>query len=341
VKKTIGYQLVVCACFLLTPSAWATWSVISTGNATGIGNPSCAPVSNNLVVCAVQSGTYSLMVNQFDGTKWSKWTSLAGGINSTPSCTSDGAGNVFCAATAGGSLLVTTFNGTKWSAPTKVKASLYSAPSCAQYQTGHVLCVARNVNGGLAWSLFHGKSWGKFGKLSTSAVSAPSCTTDNNKGVICAIFTTGNNTLVNRFAAGKWNVFLNLGGLAGGEPDCTSLDSNGSVACYAKAWNSGIFVSVFDGGSWANSSWSKYVSLGGSVNDNASCTAQAAGEQVCGAIGVDNAFYADVFNGSQWSNWAKVGGTGVGSPSCAPLGTGQVVCVFTGANNQLTSAVGP
>jgi len=89
--------------------------------------------------------------------------------------------------------------------------------------------------------------------------------------------------------------------------------------------------------------WSGWGEIADLVNDNASCTAQAAGQLVCGVIAYfnDNAFYADVFNGSAWSGWAEIGGTGFGSPSCAPLGTGQVVCVIMGINNRLSSVVGP
>ena len=87
--------------------------------------------------------------------------------------------------------------------------------------------------------------------------------------------------------------------------------------------------------------WNGYVGIGGNVNDNASCTTQAAGQLVCGVIGIDNVFYANVYNGSTWSGWGKIGGTGVGSPSCAALGTGRVVCTVLGIDNKLTSAVGP
>jgi len=87
--------------------------------------------------------------------------------------------------------------------------------------------------------------------------------------------------------------------------------------------------------------WSTYGALGGEVTTNANCTTQAAGQLVCGVIAIDNAFYADVYNGTSWSTWTKIGGTGVGIPACAPLGTGQVVCVIMGIDNKLTSLVGP
>ena len=159
--------------------------------------------------------------------------------------------------------------------------------------------------------------------------------------MICSIFTTGSGTLVNRFSGGAWAGFLSIGGLAGGQPLCSSMNSGGKVVCFAKAYNSGVYGALFNGGSWVIGDWTGYGGIGGGVNDNAGCTTQAAGQLVCGAIVIDNAFYADVYNGSGWLGFAKIGGTGVGSPSCAPLGTGQVVCVVLGIDNKLTSVVGP
>src|ERR1022692_1137461 len=146
-KKLAICLIVLSAYVLMAPAAWAAWgSFISTGTTTGIGNPSCAPISTGNVACAVQSGKYTMMVNQFNGTKWGTWKSLAGGVSSGPSCTSDGKGNVFCAATAtNGNLQVAAYNGTSWGTPVKVKAALYSAPGCAEYASGQVLCVARNA----------------------------------------------------------------------------------------------------------------------------------------------------------------------------------------------------
>jgi hypothetical protein len=345
----IAACLMLSTCLLMAPAASATWgSFISTGSATGIGNPSCASVSTEEVACAVRSGKSAMMVNEFNGTAWGAWKSLTGTVSSDPSCTSDGSGKVLCAATAtNGDLEVTVISGGVWSNPTNVTAALFSAPSCAQYTAGQVLCVARNASGGLAWSHYNGTSWTAFANLTISATSAPSCTTDNNSGVICMVFTTGNATQVNRYAAGTWKGFLNIVGVAAGEPDCTSMNSGGNVACFVQGAQSlGIFGTRFDGGVWTVADWSGYGGgLGGSVSENAGCTSQAAGELVCGVYGVgvpyDSAFFADVYNGSSWSGWTEVGGVGVGSPSCAPLGAGKVVCVIMGINNKLTSVVGP
>jgi hypothetical protein len=345
-KRIVLCLLLLPLCLALSPSAWASWgSFISTGTGTGVGNPSCAHVSTDHVVCAVRSGKAAIMVNEFNGTAWgTAWTSLAGAVSSDPSCTSDGAGKVICAATAtNGNLQWSIFNGATWSVPANVSATLYSAPSCAQYTAGQVLCAARNVSGGLAWSVYNGTNWKAFANLATSAMSAPSCTTDNNNGVLCAIFTTKSATLVNRYVAGAWEGFLNIGGTAASEPDCTSLNSGGKVACFAEGYTSQIYDSLFNGGAWVAGDWDGYSSVPGSwVNTNANCTTQTAGKLVCGVLAAnDSVFYANVYNGSVWSGWAKIGGSGFGIPSCSALGTGQVVCVIMGPNNKLSSVVGP
>jgi hypothetical protein len=346
IMKKVATSLMMSACLLIAPAAWASWgSFVSTGNATGIGNPSCAPVSTGHVACAVRSSKSVIMVNEFNGSTWGAWKSLAGTVSSDPSCTSDGNGKVYCAATAtNGDLQVTVLSGGAWSNPSLVNAALFSAPSCAKYITGQVLCTARNGAGGLVWSLYNGTAWSAFANLTASTVSAPSCTSDDVGGVICAVFTTGFTTLVNRFTGGAWEAFLNIGGIAGGEPDCSFWKATGEVVCFAKSYTSGIYVSIFNGGSWVTGNWSSYSYLGGDVNDNAGCTTQAAGQLVCGAIGIGtfgNALYANVYNGSNWSGWTKIGGVGVGSPACTALDTGQAVCLLMGINNKLTSVVGP
>jgi hypothetical protein len=230
---------------VLAPYAWASWgSFVSTGTATGVGNPSCALVSTGHVVCDVRNETGAIMVNE---TAWGKWANLVGTVSSDPSCTSDGAAKVICAAIAtNGNLEVSIFNGTTWTKPTKVVGALYSAPSCAEIATGQVLCAARSSSGGLAWSVYNGTAWSKFANLATSAVSGPGCA-----------------TLVNRVAGGAWEGFLNLGGITAGTPDCTSMNSGGQVVCFGEAYYSQIFATRFDGGSWAVGDWSTYGSLGG------------------------------------------------------------------------------
>jgi len=204
-----------------------------------------------------------------------------------------------------------------------------------------VLCVARNSSGGLAWTLFSGGSWSAFANLGAPTVSAPNCANDDNNGVICSVYTISNVTLVNRFTAGAWLGFLNLAGTAGGEPNCAPLNTGGKVACFAKAYNSGIFGTLYNGGAWVVGQWDPYSGLGGTVDENASCTSHLTGQLICGAMSTDSSFYANTYNGASWSGWSRIGGSGYRSPACAPLGGGKVVCMVLGVSNKLTSVVGP
>jgi hypothetical protein len=106
---------------------------------------------------------------------------------------------------------------------------------------------------------------------------------------------------------------------AGGEPDCTSLDSVAGLSALPRSTTGGIFVSVFNGLTWALGSRTVYQGLGGGVNDNASGTAQNAGELVCGTTGYDNVFHANVYT-VVWSGWIKVGGSGFRFARLRPLG---------------------
>jgi len=126
-------QLILCSiCLALVPAARASWgSPVSTGANTGVGNPSCAFASTNLVACAVRTNKAAIMVNDFNGTKWAGWKTLAMSVTSDPSCTSNGAGAVICAATATtGGMPVSIFNGTAWSAPTTVAGALLRPKLC-------------------------------------------------------------------------------------------------------------------------------------------------------------------------------------------------------------------
>jgi hypothetical protein len=204
-----------------------------------------------------------------------------------------------------------------------------------------VLCAARNSTGGLAWSVYNGTFWSKFANLATSAVSAPGCATDNAGGVICAVFTTGDATLVNRFAGGGlgWIPQARWHRCRRARLHIDELERT------SRLLRRGLLLPNFwHPFRWRNLGtgyWTTYASLGGEVTNNAKCTTHAAGQLVCGVIAIDNAFYADVYNGTSWSTWTKTGGTGVGIPACAALGSGQAVCVVMGVNNKLTSVVGP
>ena len=115
------------------------------------------------------------------------------------------------------------------------------------------------------------------------------------------------------------------------------------MICFGKGYDSKVYATGFNGGTWANSSWGGYNNMGGTVLGNVSCTSQAADELLCGVYGADNNFYAGTWKSTSWPGWSEVATANValGSPACAPLGTGHVSCAIRDASNKFVSYIGP
>jgi len=342
------HWLVLVACLLPVHSAWASWSgFVSMGTTVVIGDPSCTLLTDGKAICAARGLNQTLLVNEFNGSKWSGWTSIAGVITSNPSCTGDGLGNVFCGAVSTTSALaVAKFNGTAWSALVPVGGQLTSTPSCTSFAAGKVVCVARSITGGLTATVFNGASWGAFSNLAAKTTSAPSCTSNGAGDAICAVLgITGTeyNTLVTRFNGSSWNAFLNILGIATSDPDCIDDEKGGEVSCFARGTTTSLYGNTFDGRSWSTTSWVGWEDLGGYVS-KPSCAPVSSFNLVCAVIGIadpTNALYVDQFNGAVWSPLERLGSTGIGTPSCTTLGNGKVLCSIVGVNNEALSVTGP
>jgi hypothetical protein len=339
------HWLVLAACLLPCHSARASWSgFVSMGPTITIGDPSCTLLAAGKVICAARGLQQTMLVNQFSGSTWNGWKSIAGVITSNTSCTDDGSGNVFCGARSTTSaLVVAKFNGTAWSALTTVGGQLTSAPSCTSFAAGKVVCVARSVTGGLTATVFNGASWGAFSSLAASTTSAPSCASDSAGHAVCAVLTIGANVLATRFNGSSWSAFLNLRGEATSELSCMDLQKSGEVSCFVRGPNTGLWINTFKGGSWSTTSWTGWGSLGGQIS-KPSCAPVSSDNLVCGIIGndqADSALWVIQFNGTAWGPWTKLAKSGIGAPSCATLGTGKVLCSIVQVNNGATSVTGP
>lgn len=63
-SRLLNLIMLCVVCLGMIPVASASWGAfVSTGTATGIGNPSCALVTTGHVVCAVRTGKAAIMVN--------------------------------------------------------------------------------------------------------------------------------------------------------------------------------------------------------------------------------------------------------------------------------------
>ena len=344
VRRLLTIMVVFCALH----SAWAAWTgAVSMGTTIVLSDPSCASPSIGLAVCAARGVGQTLIVNQWNGTAWAVWKTITGTVTSNPSCAPDGAGDVICGVrNATGGLSAAIYNGTTWGALTSVGSTLTSEPSCALLTVGNVLCVGRSTAGGYTSSIFNGTVWSPFKTLAGTTVSAPGCGSDGTGGVVCISTSTTNawNVVAARFAGAAWSKFINIGGSSGADRySCTPLGGTfGVLTCFSRASSPGLYGNDFKGGTWATTSWSGWIGIGGNVNPGSSCAQSATGQLACGAVASDAGLYVNSFNGTGWIGWSKIGtATYIGNPGCASIGGGRVLCAAVGVNGKAFSIVGP
>ena len=344
VRGMLTIMILLCA---LHP-AWAAWtSAASMGTTVVLSDPSCASPSTGLAVCAARGVGQTLIVNQWSGTKWAVWKTIAGTVTSNPSCAADGAGSVICGVrNATGGLSAAVYNGTTWGVLTSVGGTLTSEPSCAQLTVGDVLCVGRSTAGGYTSSFFNGTVWSAFKTLAGTTVSAPGCGSDGTGGVVCISTSTTYSwsVVAARFAGAAWSTFINIGGSSGaGRYSCTPLGGTlGLLTCFSRGSGGGLFADNYKGGAWAATSWSGWGGLGGNVNPGSSCAQTATGELACGSVASDAGLWVTSFNGTGWSGWLKIGtATYNGNPGCASIEGGKVLCAVVGVNGKAVSTIGP
>jgi hypothetical protein len=153
--------------------------------------------------------------------------------------------------------------------------------------------------------------------------------------------TTGK-IIVNRYNGSAWDGFLNIGGTSSNDPICSEFGLSAQAVCFARGTDLGLWGSRFTGGAWGVAQWTAWGSMGGTVYSKASCGLIAAGQIVCGVIGLaDSGFYVDQFNGSSWGGFVGLGQTSIGNPSCTILALPKVICTVVGVNNKVQSTVGP
>src|SRR5450432_546271 len=341
--RTLLYSILFSFGLLSLPASAAWGPFVAVGTNTVNSDLSCTPLTGGKAVCAARSFTNTVLVNQYNGTAWGAWKSLAGTITSAPSCAPDGKAQIICAARAAdGGMVYSIYNGTAWSAEGKLAGALASGLSCATLGGGRVLCAARSAAGGLASTIYSGTAWSAFALQAAKTTTPPSCAGDDAGRVVCMMQDTASTEIANRYNGSSWDGFINTGGQGSGEPSCSNFGSAGQVVCFARGTNTSLFGNRFPGTAWSATSWTGWGGLGGLVGSRAGCASQAPSQLVCGVFGIiDSALWVDQYNGSTWSGFGRLGQTTIGNPSCAPLGKGKVLCAVVSVNNKVFSTVGP
>ena len=225
------------------------------------------------------------MVNEFNGTAWGKWTNSSWRRQfGSPAAPATGAGKVICAATAtNGNLQVTIFNGSAWSTPTKVARRTLLRPQLRRTHgwTSALRCAKLQWRSGMVRLQRHFLEQIRqpcdFCRL-RSELYHRQCERRDLRRLHDRKRHHGESfqrRQVGWFPQPRWR-------RPPANPTASSLNSGGQITCFAEAYNSGIYVDLFNGHAWTVSDWSSYSSLGGQTVNNASCTSQIADELVCG-----------------------------------------------------------
>jgi len=344
--RVLSWLVVLCV-VAAVPQLHAAWTApVTMGATVVISDPSCASSSTGTAVCAARGLAQTLVVNQWDGTKWIGWKVVAGNVTSSPSCAATGTGDVVCAArnlTSG--ISATVFDGAAWGPLKNVGGQITFEPSCATLTPGSILCAARSTTGTLTSTVFNGTTWSAFKTLKGPIVSAPGCGGDGSGFVYCLATSTNLiwHVFATRFNGTAWSPFLDIGGSSITDRyHCVALGGTlGPVACFARGSNSGQFVNDFKGGAWAVSSWTGWSGLGGAVSSGTACDQVTTSQLACATVASDAALWVNSFNGTGWLGWTKSGGSQIGNPSCTSLGGDKVLCAVIGGNGKGSSVVGP
>lgn len=341
--------------WLASPAQAAWGSFVSMGPGAVLSDASCAADGVGTAVCAAIGAKSALMVNRFNGSAWSGWTTLTGVVTSVPSCSAAGAGKVVCAArTTNLAMVVWLWSGSTWSAPLTVGGGLATAPSCAPLSAGQVLCAARATSSKIVAEKFSGgtwaaASWTKIAPVDFAVYSPVNCAPDDLGHAICAWVSPQSQVSVREFSGSAWSAALVLGGRATNPPICTDGGVGGKAACFATGTDSALWGNAFAGGAFTLANWGGWGSIGGLVSGYG-CSEDGlhAGvlQYACGIVGLtDNGFWTNEYISGSWGSWVAHGGSFVGNPACFALNTsvspGRVMCVLSTSTSLGVSVVGP
>jgi hypothetical protein len=273
--------------------------------ASGTGPVACAQNANSLDVF-VQGTDHALWYTHWDGTKWSTWRSLGGGLASSPGVTSQANGkiDVFVRGTDG-ALWYKEYSGSSWSSNwigLGGQVASGTGPAACSWGAGRLDVFVQGTDGVLYQKTCTG-SWSGWKSLGGKLTSSPAATSPTS-GVINVYGRGTDGALWQRgYNNNAWSSWISLGG---------KLASNtGPAAC---SWGPGrldVCVQGTDGAlyhKWYNAGWSSWESLGGKLTSSPAAAAASGGNRIDVFVrGTDGALWSKSYNGG-WGGWASVGG---------------------------------
>ena len=267
---------------------WTYWQWTSTGRVPGIsgnvdlsyfngdvsalGSPSWRPLggslrsgpaaaswaSDRMDVFAADAATGALVRRSWDGTQWSGYENLGGGIGSGtgPAAVSWETNriDVFIAGTDA-QLWHRSWGGSSWSGWEPLGGVLSSSPTATSWPDGRLDVFGRGTDAQLWHRSWDGSSWSGWEPLGGVLTAAPGATSWGPGRVDVFVRGSGN-SLWHKWYAGGWSGWQSLGGVLGSAPSASSwgVDRIDLVALAPNGTPGHLF--------WA-SQWSWWSSLGG------------------------------------------------------------------------------
>jgi len=248
------------------------------------------------------------------------WTSLGGGLTSSPAASSWSAGraDVFVRGTDN-ALYHSTWNGSALSAWSSLGGALTSGPAAVSWGPNRIDVFARGSNSALYHRVWAGAwyGWESLGGALTSGPAVASWGTGR-----LDVFARGtDNGLWHRFWDGqRWSSWESLGGVLTSDPAAVSWGPN-RIDVFASGTDNALYHRWSDGIHWYG--WER---LGGVLTSSPAAASCSSGHLAIFATGGGSATYELRFDGA-WGSWQSLGGQWTSGPG--------VVCLTGTTTDQL------
>jgi hypothetical protein len=287
--KACGFESVVANLQTYYPPTSSTsvgspWSSLGGQLASGTG-PAADAQSASSLDAFVQGTDHALWYKHWDGTSWSGWENLGGGLTSSPAAAAASGSNridVFVRGTTGALWQrTTTDGGTTWSAWYSLGGVLPAgtAPAACSWGAGRLDVFVQGTDGALYHKWYSGTSWSGWISLGGGLTSSPAAAAASGSNRIDVFVRGTTGALWQRTTTDggtTWSAWYNLGGVlpAGTAP----------AACSWGAGRLDVFVQGTDGAlyhKWySGTSWSAWKSLGGGLTSSPAAAAASGGNRI-------------------------------------------------------------
>lgn len=245
----------------------------------------------------------ALWHRDWDGSGWTGWLPLGGGLDSAPAAVSWGQGrvDVFARGLDSG-LWHIAWTGSAWSGWQALGGGLTSAAAVASWGSNRLDVFVRGLDRALWHRAWDGASWSPWESLGGGLTSAPTAVSWGPGRI--DVFARGLDSALWHIAwtGNAWSSWQPLGGILHGAPAAASWGA-GRLDVFARGSDDALWHRAWDG-----SSWGAWEAHGGIVDADPQAYSWEPGRIDVLVKGQDNGFWRLAWNGAAWSGWIGLGG---------------------------------